>query len=540
MKDLTRSGSAKNDLPTPLFRDKLFTLFHIYPNKVDAEFLEKSFLSGFRLPIRGHMPTLDGNVPQPMYSGEKLKALTEIIELELSCNRLLGPFVSPPFERYVISPVHLVPRRQPGKFRLIHNLSYMHGNVSVNSEISDADAHVAYESFDRLVEMVERWGRGCFIFKFDVKSAFKCLPLCPDDYPLMGFKVNGLYYFDKTLAFGLRCSCLYWEKFAHFLQWFFVHRTKYSDIGHYLDEFYGVNGSLQFACSVYECLLKQCDEIGLPLSVEKNVRPTTKVLHLGVFIDTQEGLLLLPNDKLTKLSELVSNALLSEKVSGKEMQVLLGHLNFACRVFVMARPFLRRLYSFLTVYKGRWNHRHRMPAECKNDLRMWEKFLSFNIGVRKIFVGNVRELDLVSDAAASHGFCIVWHKKWIYSAWNGNFVDEVGRNNITFLEFFPIVVAFHVWGEFFAHSKVSLSIDNIAVVHIINSRNTRDLRVSSLLRHFVLMCLKFNILVSAKHLPGARNCVADAGSRGHLTQMQSLAPYLERLPTSFPSELFSL
>jgi hypothetical protein len=48
--------------------------------------------------------------------------------------RIAGPFLSPPFQNLVCSPLGLIPKNIPGKFRLIHDLSFPKGN-SINSHI---------------------------------------------------------------------------------------------------------------------------------------------------------------------------------------------------------------------------------------------------------------------------------------------------------------------------------------------------------------------------------------------------------------------
>ena len=64
--------------------------------------------------------------------------MPEIVDAKLSkekqANCIRGPFSSPPFSNFVCSPLRLVRKKQAGKFRLIHHLSYPHGD-SVNSRI---------------------------------------------------------------------------------------------------------------------------------------------------------------------------------------------------------------------------------------------------------------------------------------------------------------------------------------------------------------------------------------------------------------------
>ena len=50
--------------------------------------------------------------------------LNSKIQSELSLGRIEGPFVNPPFANFVFSSLVLIPKKEPGKFHLIHDLSY--------------------------------------------------------------------------------------------------------------------------------------------------------------------------------------------------------------------------------------------------------------------------------------------------------------------------------------------------------------------------------------------------------------------------------
>lgn len=98
-------------------------------------------------------------------------------------------------------------KKEAGKFRLIHNLSYPKGS-SVNDGISEEDASVSYVSFDRVLAMVRRAGVGALMA--DIESAFWLLPVHPDCYHL----VDGLFYYDTCLPMGCSILCHYFELFS--------------------------------------------------------------------------------------------------------------------------------------------------------------------------------------------------------------------------------------------------------------------------------------------------------------------------------------
>ena len=63
-----------------------------------------------------------------------------------------------------------------------------------------------------------------------------------------------------------------------------------------------------------------------------------------------------------------------KKVTLKELQSLIGLLQFACSVVVPGRPFLRRLIDLSIGVKSPW-HRISLTKDAKHDLQVWLEFL---------------------------------------------------------------------------------------------------------------------------------------------------------------------
>ena len=77
---------------------------------------------------------------------------------ELAPNRLAGPFKSPPFQSFCVSPLGLVPKKAPGEFRLIHHLSYLKGS-SINDGIAEENTRVHYATVSDAIRLIKRAGQ---------------------------------------------------------------------------------------------------------------------------------------------------------------------------------------------------------------------------------------------------------------------------------------------------------------------------------------------------------------------------------------------
>lgn len=139
-------------------------------------------------------------------------------------DRIAGPFSEPQFSPFVSSPLGIVPKSEPGKFRIIHDLSYPKNN-SVNTNIPKENSVVQYDTIDWVINLVQHYGPYCLMAKTDIEDAFRIIPINPSDYHLLGFSWEEKFYFDKCLPMRASSSCQLFERLSVALQW--IMHTKY-------------------------------------------------------------------------------------------------------------------------------------------------------------------------------------------------------------------------------------------------------------------------------------------------------------------------
>lgn len=148
--------------------------------------------------------------------------------------------------------MELSPRKPPSDFRLIHHLSHSKAG-SVNDGIPEQLCSVWYTSFDQAVAVVREYGISVEMAKCDINSAFRLLPVHPDDFELLGFYFEGSYYMDRALPMGCSISCAAFERFSSFLEWALRQQTHSTHTAYYLDDFLLVSslGSGQGCCKAF-------------------------------------------------------------------------------------------------------------------------------------------------------------------------------------------------------------------------------------------------------------------------------------------------
>jgi hypothetical protein len=162
----------------------------------------------------------------------------------LAANRIAGPFTSPPFHSFCVSPLGLIPKKIPGDFRLIHHLSFPKG-ISINDGIASENTHVQCATVADAIRLIKRAGPGCYLAKTDIKSAFRIIPIHPNDYPLLGMKWRGLYYYDRCMLLGCSRSCKTFEIFSTAIEWIARHKLEVDELLHLLDDFLFVSATYE-------------------------------------------------------------------------------------------------------------------------------------------------------------------------------------------------------------------------------------------------------------------------------------------------------
>lgn len=516
---------------TPINPSKLADLLRGY-NPTEREYLVKGFTEGFHIPhleapptrtTRNHTSATDN----PHVVDEKLK-------IELSQGRIAGPFQSKPIPHLVISPIGLVPKKDKGSFRLIHDLSFPKGS-SVNDNIPQEFCSVHYETIDTVSTHILACGRGALVAKADIQDAFRICPIHPQSQFLLGFYWKGLYYVDRCLPMGASLSCQLFERFSTAIQWIMHHQYGARHVSHILDDFIMIGPPSSSACQEdLDSFHKLANQINLPLKHSKTCLPATTIQVHGLEVDTIALELRLPPEKLSKAHDMLVQASCRRKITLRNLQSLIGFLNFACKAVVPGRPFLRRLIDRTCGVKYP-HHFVSLNAEARADIAAWLQFLTYYNGRTLLLDYRWRsspDIQLFSDASGTIGFGAFLGHRWFAEPWPDHWLHM----DISFKELFPIVIALLCWGHILANNCISFHTDNVSVVHMINSQTSHDPACMFLLRKLVITSMSRNILFKAIHVPGVSNSIADALSRLQLPKARNLAPWLGQDPTPLPED----
>ena len=175
------------------------------------------------------------------------QAVADFISSECALGRMNGPFPASQVSWTHISPLGIIPKpSQLGKWRLIVDLSFPEGH-SVNDGISPALCSIKYSSVDDAVSIIQKYGPHTQMAKLDLQSAYRMVPVHPEDHRLLIMQWNDHIYIDTCLPFGLRSAPKIFSAVADGIAWA-MHCLGIVDFLHYLDDYLFLSPPSSQAC----------------------------------------------------------------------------------------------------------------------------------------------------------------------------------------------------------------------------------------------------------------------------------------------------
>ena len=352
-----------------------------------------------------------------------------------------------PFNNFIQSPIGLVPKAGTDQTRLIFHLScdFKDGHKSVNYHTPRDKCSVHYRDIDYVVETYielakeiianskvsdakafgqdmkqskgleywsrlqlqdlwhrrfdkhrNRFGKSIVAGKSHLKSAFRILGLSRDSWNWLVMKAvdpttgETKFFVDKCLPFGASISCSHFQRFSNAL----CHLTEFrlqvnKRITNYLDDFLFIARTLNRCNYMIAQFVQLCEELGIPVSMEKTEWGSELMIFLGILLDGYNLVLALPEEKQKAAIELLEDIITKKKTTVKQLQKLCGFLNFIGRAVVPGRAFTRRMYaknseiinangSPKNAQEFKWKqHYHvKLDNEFKSDCKVWLQFLN--------------------------------------------------------------------------------------------------------------------------------------------------------------------
>ena len=461
----------------------------------------------------GRLPTMEP--PAKTYKNHKgatdyPEALQKYITKEAEKGAVMGPFNIIPFTRNVgISPISTRPKKQSGDRRVIIDLSFPPGQGVNDGMIKDnylgEMIKLTFPKVDDLALRIYTLGKEARMFKVDLSRYFRQLPLDPGDYSLVGYIIDGQLYFDKMLPMGMRTAPYIAQRVSNALR--YIHQQLKFFLLNYVDDFVGAEHK-DTIWRAFEHFTRLLEELKVDTSPEKMVPPTTRLEFLGVTLDSQTMTMEIPPEKIEETQKELHTWLYKSQATKKELQSLLGRLQFMSKCIRQGRIFVSRLLNWLRNWGT--HSRRPIPGEARKDIAWWGRFLSTYNGVSLIWLHTEPRLDhvMATDASKAGFGGLSGHKYF-----RGRFPSQWRDKNIAELEIRAVVVALKIWGTELQGLYFWIHMDNEAVATVINTGAAREESLQEALREIALLAAQNQFIIKAKHISGVSNRIPDWLSR---------------------------
>lgn len=420
-----------------------------------------------------------------------------------------------------VSPMFWVPKRGISITDEVREIQHM--SAPAGNSVNDMDPPSVFEDDLKFVttrQAADSLHQHDFMCKEDVRWGYKNLVIHPSCWSLMGFELDGVYYVDTTIPFGLAIAPWVFSQYSGVLKNHIVRLAgKGPRVFCYLDDFLLIAPSAA-ACGHLQSILHSVfKSVGWVVNTKKTIDPCQVCEFLGVCLDSVNMTLYLSPERVHELHEMISGMLkIHHKTTKKEVQSFCGTLNWAAAVISGGRTFLRSWINAMNKVKHQHHFVH-ITSEMREDLHVWSHLLTaFNSSSisSSIRCGTIPASHNTTDACTSGlgGF-------FNGEVWFSNWPPEVTAH-INIKELAAAVSQANRFAHLWAGHKVVLGCDNTATVSWINRTAARPPEAMPYIKELFWLATKHDFELQVVHIPGVQNTLADAASRQYHKLIPSL------------------
>ena len=191
----------------------------------------------------------------------------------------------------------------------------------------------------------------------------------------------------------------------------------------------------------YKALTQLLQDLRVDISQEKLVPPTTRLEFLGVTFDSHTMTMEISNEKMKEIEAELSRWLLKTSAKRKEVESLIGKLQFLAKCIKAGRIFLSRLIHWIRNMNR--TDEYQIPMEARKDIAWWGRCSHQFNGISLIWLHKEPGVDkiLATDTCLT-GYGGIMDSQYI----RGRFSPHIMGRNIAYLEILAVMLALKVWG----------------------------------------------------------------------------------------------
>ena len=345
--------------------------------------------------------------------------------------------------------------------------------------------------------------------KLDLKDAYLSIPIHKSSRKFLKFHWQGVAYEYTALPFGLSAAPRTFTKVLKPV--LAALRAKGIRLVAYLDDLLIIGKDKECAEEAFQTTKSLLQALGFVVNLEKSQSQAAQEIEfLGFIINSREMTFRIPTARVKQIKNDTKRILQKEQVTVRELAHIVGVLA-STRLAVLPAPLH---YRALQRQKNEGLHHHlsyesmvTLSSQSREDLQWWINHLSRNNGrpIHHLPPNMVIESD-ASDTG--------WGACYEGLTTRGQWSREESRLHINCKELLAAFLAVQTFAKNKRRMHIRLRVDNTTAMYYINSMGgSHSLQLMQLTSQFWNWSLERDILISAEHLPGRQNQIADQESR---------------------------
>ena len=415
-----------------------------------------------------------------------------------------------------ISNIFIVPKPN-GKFRPILNLRKLNQFVEYN--------HFKQETFNMVLDIIQV---GDYFTKIDLCDAYFAVPIHQQFQKFLKFYWNNVLYKMVCLPFGLSSAPYIFTKILKpIFAWFRLQNIRCS---YYIDDSINMNPSYTICESNGKLISQTLVSLGFTINHKKSVIvPCQRIVFFGFIIDSVEFKIFLTEEKIEKIEKKAKKLISLKNIVVRDLASFIGLVINAFYAVFEAPLYYRNLERdkiFGLGHEMNFENNVQLSDESRHELEWW-------LDVRHRNGKNIRqkevEIQCRTDASLlGYGGYDIDSKMHCNGRWKPHESDYA----INYLELLAIFFTLRSLYHDYTDVHIQIQCDNVSAIAYINDLGgMTSVDMDRLAKKIWTWCIQRRIFISAVHIKGTNNVVADFYSRNFpdSTEWKLKKPIFDRL-----------
>ena len=386
----------------------------------------------------------------------------------------------------------------PKKYRIIHDLSLLNKSI------------VKYKfKMDSARTVRQGLKQGMSFYSIDIQSAYNHILIHKSSRKYLRCWWRGRCYEFRALPFGLSSAPWIFTSVMAVSAKYLHKNGVYSFF--YLDDINVFHKLVQKLINEQPLVLLFFQGAGWLINFPKSqLDISQRGIYIGLDIDLEYGLVFPTRKRWIKLQSLLQAFLRRDAAVAREWASLLGVITCIQDLTPLGRLQARDLqYHVNSYWRDRTNLHQRIPLthSVKCALQWW-------VDPNHVMSGTPLAPGPITQTLTTDASTVGWGGVWNTEEASGLWTKQEQQFHINYLEALSVFYCLQKWERQFTNSHLLVQTDNTTVVcHLNKGSGCHSLTQHKLIKEMLLWCHHRNITLTARHLPGKLNCVADQLSR---------------------------